>query len=316
MIREGDTYQVFLDDLGRFDRMRVQRALAWDDSLQPLQVWAYQFSGSYTSSSLIQTLNAWPQYEYITVTLLEWWSSYDFDQHLTQQWLIDAGEYRSFITDRAVIERNAAVYPFLEHALADRPDLASLEWYLYPDTYRLDASQPIISQLVRAQLQNFDNRVWQPRGDQLTSLSSTLANQWRQFSLSSYAALIVTSIVLKEEQYASNMPDVAGVFMNRLDLGMRLGADISLCYGLETGYEACTPSSIVANLYDTTNLYNTRQLVWLTPTPIASVTADSIQAVLESTLHDYLFYLHDPEGWLHLAQTNTQHNSNKSKYLR
>jgi cell division protein YceG involved in septum cleavage len=75
---------------------------------------------------------------------------------------------------------------------------------------------------------------------------------------------------------------------------MRLGADITLCYGLETGYETCTPQQIVNNLYDRTNLYNTRELTGLTPTPIANITDDSIAAVISPQVHDNLFYLHDP----------------------
>lgn len=237
------------------------------------------------------------------------------DDYLAQQWLIEPGEYRDFVTDRGVIDRNAEAYKFLAQALQDRPELVSLEWYLYPDTYRVDISQPIISQLVRSQLQAFDTRVWQPYGEQLTNLSVSLKNQWREFGLSSYAAMILATVVLKEEQYVPNMPDVAWVFMNRLDLWMRLDADITLCYGLNTGYENCTPTTIVNNLYDSDNLYNTRQLTWLMPTPIASVTDDSIKAILSAIDHDNLFYLHDPKWGLHMAKTNAQHNSNKSKYL-
>lgn len=316
IVKEWETYQVFLKDTWWFNRIRTNHLLWKNSDLKPLQVWAYQFSGSYTLQALIETLNQWPTYEYVQVTLLEWRSSYDIDQHLTNQWLIELWEYRTFITNNEVIQRNAPVYAFLEQALQDRPNLDSLEWYLYPETYRLDASQPIISQLVRSQLQTFDARVRWIYGDRLTELTFSLQNQWRKFSLSSYGGVILASIILKEEQRPVNMPAVSGVFMNRLDEWMRLGADITLCYGLETGYEACTPQQIVANLYDRTNLYNTRELVGLTPTPIANITDDSIKSVVDPQKHDNLFYLHDLSWWLHMARTNAQHNSNKSKYLR
>lgn len=316
VVQQWDTYQVFLEELGGIKRMRVRRALKKSQELNSLQVWAYQFSWSYTPQTLIEKLNEGPTYEYVQVTLLEWRSSYDIDQYLTTQWLIEAGDYRKFITDSQVIQRNAPVYAFLAQALEDRPNLNSLEGYLYPDTYRLDASQPIISQLVRSQLQTFDTRVRSEYSDSLVSLSSSLQRQWHNFTLSSYGAIILASIILKEEQRAINMPAVSGVFMNRLDEQMRLWADITLCYGLETWYESCTPQQIVNNLYDRSNLYNTRELTGLTPTPIANITDDSISAVVSPQDHDNLFYLHDPSWWLHMARTNDQHNSNKSKYLR
>ncbi len=70
--------------------------------------------------------------------------------------------------------------------------------------------------------------------------------------------MILASIVEKEERSNSQRPAVASVFYNRLQDGMRIDADISLCYGLAQPYSACTPDVIVENLQDNTNLYNTR----------------------------------------------------------
>lgn len=76
--------------------------------------------------------------------------------------------------------------------------------------------------------------------------------------LSTYATLILASVIEKEEKVAANKSPVASVFFNRLANNMLLGADITLCYGLEQPYTACTPQVIVANLQDTSNEYNTR----------------------------------------------------------
>ncbi len=69
---------------------------------------------------------------------------------------------------------------------------------------------------------------------------------------------MLASIIEKEERYGPNRPTIASVFFNRLETGMRIDADISLCYGLGKGYENCTPEVIVENLYDASNVYNTR----------------------------------------------------------
>ena len=53
------------------------------------------------------------------------------------------------------------------------------------------------------------------------------------FRLSTYAVLILASVIEKEERFEPNRPAIAGVFFNRLDNGMRIDADITLCYGLK-----------------------------------------------------------------------------------
>jgi UPF0755 protein len=128
--------------------------------------------------------------------------------------------------------------------------------------------------------------------------------------------LIIASIIEKEERVDANRKKIAWVFFNRIDLGMRLWADISLCYGLEEWYESCTVEVIIANLYDRNNLYNTRELTWLTPTPIVTPTISSVESVLDPEDHDYLFYLHDMQWRIFMAETNAGHERNKAQYLR
>jgi UPF0755 protein len=70
----------------------------------------------------------------------------------------------------------------------------------------------------------------------------------------------LASVVEKEERNTKNKPTVAGIFINRLANGMRLDADITLCYGLHEAYETCIPSMIARKVSDKTNIYNTRQV--------------------------------------------------------
>lgn len=110
----------------------------------------------------------------------------------------------------------------------------------------------------------------------------------------------MASIVEKEERSTKNQPSVTSVFFNRLQDGMQIDADISLCYGLQKPYAMCTPSVIVNFLYDKNNPYNTRAVKGLPPTPIANVPASTIKALLDAKKSSAYFYLHDSEGNLHL----------------
>ncbi len=317
LIREGETVAKIYPEIdGRWDRIQLKRFFrAHTDETAKIQPGGYVFSGSYTNQQILDLFLAWPQTAYEHVTILEGWSSWDIDDALAKAGTIQAGEYRAYITNSANIQSLATKYPFLAQALRDRPNLASLEWYLYPETYFLDANYPLLPQLVGLQLDAFAERIWTPYGTKLTDFTTSLKRQWFTFSLSSYGALTLASIVQKEERAIQNQPAVASVFFNRLQDGMQIDADISLCYGLAKPYASCTPSVIVNFLYDKTNPYNTRAVAGLPPTPIANVPASTIKAILDAKKWSAYFYLHDSKGNLYLGDNLSEHNANKSKYL-
>jgi UPF0755 protein len=71
----------------------------------------------------------------------------------------------------------------------------------------------------------------------------------------------LASVIENEEKANVNKPIIAGIFLNRIQAGMRLDADVTLCYGKAVTYDQCTPAFIVQNLYEKSNPYNTRQVV-------------------------------------------------------
>lgn len=187
---------------------------------------------------------------------------------------------------------------------------------MYPDTYFIDSDKDTVDQLVYLQLEEFKTKIREPYGEQLLKLSTHLQSLSYNFSLSSYGALIVASIVEKEERIDANKPIITSIFYNRLDNGMQIDADISLCYGLQQGYETCTPRVIIDHLYDTTNPYNTRAVAGLPPTPIVSPTVGSITALFDAEPSNDFYYLHAPDGTLHTATDNIEHMKNKNIYLQ
>lgn len=315
-LAEWETISKVYKDVGWMDRIKMKRFFRKHDvEVATIQPWAYAFSGSYKFSEILEVFLAGPQVIYEHITVLEGRSSYDVDASLSDKELISAGEYREFITDATIIDRYTQRFAFLAKAKEERWQILSLEWYLYPDTYFVDLSKNIVDQLVFLQLQNFQTKVREPYGTQLTNLPAYLRDIGYDFTLSTYGALTLASIIEKEERVSAQRVPIAGVFYNRLQDSMRIDADISLCYGLARPYSECTPKVIVDNLQDSANLYNTRAVGWLPPTPIGNPTSSSVNALLEATKWPYYYYLHDSTGELHLASNISEHNTNKSKYL-
>lgn len=313
-IQEGDTLYGILQSQGVFTRLSTKLYARMHD-LSPLpfalQVGNYpQIVWSVSKYDFFQWLAQWPVRDFQSVTLLEWWSSYDIDAYLFSRDLITAWSYVDYVRDPSVIATFVPDFPFLRDLGVSW--LTRLEGLLYPETYHVSSGDDFLHDLVFVQLQTFQDRIWDPL---LSDLSPGAFASWWQ-KLSPYDVLIFTSVVAKEESSHSQQADVAWVLLNRLEQGMRLDADITLCYGLEQGFDRCSPSVIVKHLADNTNVYNTRQRLSLPPTPIANITADDLSAVLRASRHSYLYYLHDNRGFLRMSKDLDAHNDNKRRYLQ
>lgn len=292
-------YNTLLDDNQTFwMKFYVKRH---PDQLPKIQEWTYIFSWRYTSEEFLSHIAQWPEKEYITYTVLEWWSIYDIDADLTAKWYINEWEYISYVTDSAKISELSQRYDFFDTSLT------SLEWFLYPDTYFLSNRGNLVKELVSMQLNAFK---WKVRESHSWDFNNIQNKYW----LSVYQTITLASIVEKEEKNNSNKSTVAWIFYNRLKNWMLLWADITLCYGLAQPYSECTPSVIAKKINDSNNKYNTRALAWLTPTPIWNPAISTIEAVLFPAQTSYLFYLHGADGQIHYAETNAEHEQNK-KYL-
>ncbi len=306
VIKKWDNFQSFMEILPKTKQFALKVYLySHKDSidLSKIQEWTYVFSGKYSKAEFLDVIAQWPKQIYKRYTVLEGWSIYDIDFDLSKKWLIDTGEYIAFVTNPNIISKYTQRYEFLSYT---NKNINSLEWFLYPDTYHLDVEWNLIDQLVYLQLENFNKKVRLVYSGQVTSFSK----------LNWYDIVILSTVVEKEERNRSNKSTVAWIFFNRLDNGMRLDADITLCYGLKEPYETCTPAFINKAIYDKSNLYNTRQNHGLPPQPIANPSVESIIAVLNPKKTDYFFYLHDPKGNIHYGKTVTEHNDNKNKYLK
>jgi UPF0755 protein len=259
-------------------------------------------SGTYRPPTFLEHLAKGPEKEFISYTVLEGRSIYDIDDDLAKKGYIQPGTYITYTTNPEKIAELSTRYDFFDE------HLTSLEGFLYPDTYYLDNWNNFINQLVSIQLNTFKKKVREPYATDFFTVQD-------QYGLNTYQTITLASIIEKEEKKAENKPTVAGIFYNRLQKGMLLGADITLCYQFQQPYATCTPSLIAKKVSDTKNPYNTRQVAGLPPTPISNPNVTTIRATLSPQNTSYLFYLHDAKGGIHYAETNEGHNKNKAQRL-
>jgi UPF0755 protein len=124
----------------------------------------------------------------------------------------------------------------------------------------------------------------------------------------------LASIVEKETGKADERPRVAGVFINRLNKGMRLQSDPTIIYGIYGGRGKPADVPIRRSDIDKQTPYNTYQIDGLPPTPIANPGRDALEAVANPSKTEDLFFVADGTGGHVFAATLEEHNENVARW--
>ena len=128
---------------------------------------------------------------------------------------------------------------------------------------------------------------------------------------SPYAALTLASIVEKETGVAGEREQIAGVFVRRLEKGMRLQTDPTVIYGLDDDYDGDLKRR---HLRDTTNPYNTYVIYGLPPTPIALPGEAALRAVFAPDDAESLYFVAKGDGSHAFSATLAEHQENVRIY--
>ncbi|MEQ1767301.1 MAG: endolytic transglycosylase MltG [Methylotenera sp.] len=214
-------------------------------------------------------------------------------------------EGRTFAQMRDRLEKNDAVKQSI--AVLSESEILKLmgseytiaEGLFFPDTYYFDRNtvDTVILQRSYDAMQNKLKAAWDSREAGLPYKNA-------------YQALIMASIVEKETGKASERPMIAGVFINRLRIGMRLQTDPTVIYGMGAQYKGNIRKNDL--LADTP--YNTYTRRGLPPTPIAMPGLASIEAALHPAKTKALYFVGKGDG-SHVFSTNlADHNRAVVKY--
>lgn len=126
-----------------------------------------------------------------------------------------------------------------------------------------------------------------------------------------YQALILASIVEKESALASERPRIAGVFVRRLQIGMKLQTDPSVIYGLGAAYHG----AITYKDLQTDTAYNTYTRYGLPPTPICMPGAPALYAALHPAPGKALYFVARGNGTHQFSDTLQEQNAAVAKYI-
>lgn len=174
------------------------------------------------------------------------------------------------------------------------------EGLFFPDSYQFErgATDHDILRRARAAMTRVLEEEWRGREEGLPYASP-------------YEALIMASIVERETGMAEERGEIAGVFVRRLDLDMRLQTDPTIIYGLGDSFDGNLRRS---HLRDEANRYNTYRHRGLPPTPIALPGREAIHAALHPAPGSSLYFVARGDGGHYFSDTLAEHQQAVRKY--
>jgi UPF0755 protein len=168
-----------------------------------------------------------------------------------------------------------------------------LEGWIFPDTYAYEKNTSDLEILQQAykKMTNLLQAEWDKRAADLPYKNA-------------YEALIMASIIERETGHHLERDQIAGVFVRRLQKGMKLQTDPTVIYGMGDSYKG----RISRKNLKTPTAYNTYVIAGLPPTPISLPSAASIKAALNPAQGDALYFVAKGDGTSKFSATLDEHN--------
>lgn len=184
--------------------------------------------------------------------------------------------------------------------LSGIPEDASLEGFLFPDTYFFTPNKTDSRLIARTMLENFEKKV-----------SSDMRSDIRAQGRTLFDVMTLASMIEKEAKTEDDARMIAGVFMNRLERGMKLESDATVNYVTGKNIPQASMRDIAVD-----SPYNTYLYKGLPLGPICNPGLIAIEAAIHPADHDYLYFLNEQkEGKAYFARTKEEHDENRKNHL-
>jgi UPF0755 protein len=266
---------------------------------QSLEAGTYDLRRNMTMVEVAKALQH-ARVEETVITIPEGWRAEQIAEKLGKDNVVDPGTFM------ALVRAGKGGLPGASYSiLADIPDGATLEGFLFPDTYRMPA-KATPTDLIGRMLANFDRQV-----------TPEMRQNSSKQGLTFYQVVIVASIVEREAVIPDERPIIASVYLNRVKGNMFLGADPTVQYAMgfqdKTGQWWKTPVTL-EEYQGIISPYNTYLNRGLPPGPICSPGLASIKAVLEPADTKYIYFVARGDGSHVFAVTSEEHERNVQMY--
>ncbi len=305
-INQGEDLNTLLQQLKEKGLIQSEEAAKIYAKLNPFEMYAgtFELTPSMSVPQIFEYISVPTNAvsDYVTVMIPEGTWAKDIAQKLADEVPhLNKDEFMRLWNDNAYIEQLAQSYPFLDPSKLENDQyFVKLEGYLFPDTYYigLDATE---DQVTRMMLDRF-NEIYAAHQAEIDGSGRSIQD-----------LITLASVIQFESGDPSEMNDISGVFVNRLNQGMPLESSVTVCYALYDDFNSGEDCEVNTQI---DSPYNTYQNAGLPIGPILNPGEDAILAALRPTGHDYFFFVSDVygDGKTYFARTYDEHLANIDRF--
>lgn len=226
------------------------------------------------------------------ITIIEGWDINQIAEYLENEGIVEKKYFISKVNCGCGVNTS-------RDFLFDKPRGASLEGYLFPDTYFIK-EDATASEIINKMLDNFGKKLTDEMYQEIKAQDKTV-----------FEIVTLASIIEKEVKSDEDRAKVAGIFYKRLEEGKPLEscATISYILGVSKKQYSYEDTRVISP-------YNTYLNKGLPPGPISNPGLSSLKAAIWPENTPYRYFLSKENGETVFSKTLEEHNANKAKWLR
>lgn len=265
------------------------------------QAGEYTFTPSMTIDELIASMKegrviAEPVH---TVTIPEGKTIKEIAQLYAEELSFTEEEFLDTVNDTTYIEQLIEAYPsILSEEILDPEIRTPLEGYLFAATYNFYVESPPVKVVVEEML------------NKTASVVAEYQDVIRESNYTIHEILTYASLVEKESGSVEQRKKISGVFVNRMEEGMRLQTDPTVLYALGEHKDRVLNKDL-----EVESPYNTYYVDALPIGPISNFAESSLDAALNPEESNYLYFLHNDQGEIYYAETYDEHLQNREEHI-
>ena len=228
----------------------------------------------------------------VRLTFKEGQTVKDYSKVIEENTNITSEEFLNTIRDSNLLNNLINDYWFLTDSILDENIYYPLEGYLFPDTYEFIKTNLTSEEIIRTLLDEEEAK--------LAPYKSKLENR------NIHSIITLASIAELEGVKYEDRRLIISVFNNRLEQGMNLGSDVTTYYAFQEEMD----SDLTSEMFNTYNPYNTRSSAMagrLPVGPICNPSLSSIDATINPSTSDYLYFVADKNRNVYFTKSAREH---------
>ncbi len=260
-----------------------------------LKATTYEMNKTMDVEKIVKMLEEGNSYnpEQIKITFKEGNRITDYAKEIANKTNHSYEEVIDVVNNKDNIKNFINEYWFLTEEVLNENIYYPLEGYLAPETYYFDNKDVDVLKIIDTMLKEMENNLEKYR----SKIEGNIGYYIK-----------MASIVELEGTNTTNRKMIVGIFQNRLNNNMNLGSDVTTYYALQKDMK----SDLTTEEFNTSNLYNTRGPGMIGKMPIGAIgsfSLSSLEASVNPTKNDYLFFVADKKGEVYYTKTNQEHEA-------